>query len=674
MKSGKLGKVRRLAIDACMVGLFLAALAYRLTGNHFHEWTGLAFLSLLAVHLVQHWRWKWLTSMNSLLFTASLLFLGSAMFLSREIFVSLGLNGGIQAQKVHLCAAYWVLILSSIHIGLYWDKVITGNWRKNKILQAATVPIVLYGMFAFRDRDIALKLLGYYSFDFWDYDKPVIFFFIDYLSIIGLCIWISRYILEFIRKKTMKITPALSFTLMLPALFVVFSGVFGCAPAHASPTGFVLIKGGSFRMGSPASELFREKDETAHQVMVSDFMMATHELTQHEYREITGNIHSEFKGNALPVENVTWYEALAYCNARSVREGLTPAYTMDGENVRWNRGANGYRLPTEAEWEYAARSNTTSPFPTGNNVTTRLANFYGTYPYLVEKYYFSSLPNPRGEYREKPVPVGSFAPNAWGLYDMQGNVREWCWDGYGEYAEKDANDPIGTSSGTYKVNRGGGWNDFGRHLRSAYRAAYPPENRTFNLGFRLVRNADGVANNGVAESIPPVHAKKQGKVLVAYFTESGNTQHIARLIHQRVGGDLVRLELARPYSRNYNTLLEEAAKDMENEARPPLKTRIADFVQYDVIYLGYPNYWASIPMPIASFLEQYDFSGKIIVPFISHGGGRLGQTLSAIAKQCPKSTIKEALSVHYGGGSGLQNDMNAWLNKLGMTNKERSAR
>ena len=152
----------------------------------------------------------------------------------------------------------------------------------------------------------------------------------------------------------------------------------------------------------------------------------------------------------------------------------------DERSVVWNRDADGYRLPTEAEWEFACRAGTTTPFSTGENVTVDQANYYGTYPY--DGY-------PSGQYRSRTVPVGSFAPNRWGLYDMHGNVWEWCWDWYGPYADGAAADPTGAASGTYRVNRGGGWNDFGRHLRSAYRAAYPPANKTFNLGFRLARNA-----------------------------------------------------------------------------------------------------------------------------------------------------------------------------------------
>jgi formylglycine-generating enzyme required for sulfatase activity len=254
---------------------------------------------------------------------------------------------------------------------------------------------------------------------------------------------------------------------------------------------FIRIKGGIFRMGSPEKERWREKDETQHQVTVSDFFIGKHEVTQRMYREIMGNNPSNFIGDDLPVENVNWFEAIQYCNAKSIMEGLMPVYDVTNDTVRWNRNTNGYRLPTESEWEYACRAGTMTPFNTENYISTKQANYYGTYPYMIETHYFSQekLATLLGEYRQRTVSVGSFAPNRWGLFDMHGNVGEWCWDWYGDYADGEQTDPAGASAGTYRVTRGGGWNDFGKHLRSAYRAAAPPSNRMLNVGFRLARNA-----------------------------------------------------------------------------------------------------------------------------------------------------------------------------------------
>ena len=147
------------------------------------------------------------------------------------------------------------------------------------------------------------------------------------------------------------------------------------------------------------------------------------------------------------------------------------------------------------------------------------------------------------------------------------------------------------------------------------------------------------------------------KILVAYFSWGGNTRGIARQIQQKTGGDLFEIECVRPYSSNYSTCLDEALRDQRANARPALKTHVSNIAQYDVIMLGYPNWWASIPMPIASFLEEYDLAGKTIIPFCSHGGGRFGQSLSAIAKLEPGAKIGSGLSVNYSGGNSLPNDI-----------------
>ncbi|QQO07790.1 formylglycine-generating enzyme family protein [Breznakiella homolactica] len=260
------------------------------------------------------------------------------------------------------------------------------------------------------------------------------------------------------------------------------------------PERFILIPGGTFAMGSPSAEFLRESDETRRQVAVASFYMDRYEVTQGDYQRLTGNNPSHFRDAGLPVENVTWFEAVRYCNALSEAEGLAPAYTVTGTGdnmlVSWNREAGGYRLPTEAEWEYACRAGTGTPFSTGTAISTDQGNYYGTYPYTIEEHYFSQnqMEVRAGRYRDRTLALGSLPANPWGLYEMHGNVWEWCWDWYGPYDAADRDNPAGPASGNYKVNRGGGWNDFARHLRSAYRAAFPPGNRTFNIGFRLVRN------------------------------------------------------------------------------------------------------------------------------------------------------------------------------------------
>lgn len=247
---------------------------------------------------------------------------------------------------------------------------------------------------------------------------------------------------------------------------------------------------------------------------------------------------------------------------------------------------------------------------------------------------------------------------------MHGNVAEWCWDVYGPYETTMQTNPTGPAEGTRRVNRGGGWNDFAKNLRSAYRAATPQENRSFNLGLRLARGAVG-AGTVVAQAQQETTGSGS-KVLIAYFSWSGNTQGIAEEIQRQSGADIFVIEPEKSYSDDYNTVLKEAQRDQHRQARPKLKGHIKNIAQYDTILLGYPNWWASIPMPIASFLEEYDLSGKTILPFCSHGGGRFGQSLTAIAKLAPKAVIKEGLSVHYGGGSGLSGDIARWLSKNGV--------
>ncbi|MDR3341333.1 MAG: SUMF1/EgtB/PvdO family nonheme iron enzyme, partial [Treponema sp.] len=235
------------------------------------------------------------------------------------------------------------------------------------------------------------------------------------------------------------------------------------------PADFVKINGGTFMMGSPASEEGRDSDEVQHRVTVSGFYLGKYEVTQREYAAIMGTNPSAFKGDNLPVENVSWYDAVEYCNARSRKEGLTSAYTISGsgdnQTVTWNRNANGYRLPTEAEWEYACRAGTTTRYSTGNNIRKSQANYDGN----------------------TTKAVGSFDANVWGLYDMHGNVWEWCWDWYDSYGSGSQTDPMGASAGSTRVLRGGCWYNNGQSLRSANRYYYAASDRYNDLGFRLLR-------------------------------------------------------------------------------------------------------------------------------------------------------------------------------------------
>ncbi len=441
----------------------------------------------------------------------------------------------------------------------------------------------------------------------------------------------------------------------------------GNAAAVPLPEEFVLVQGGAFQMGSPEDEAWRSEDEVLHTVTASDFYMSAYELTQAEYQEITGENPSSFSGEDLPVENISWLDAVKYCNARSEREGLTPAYTVEESDVTWDRGADGYRLPTEAEWEYACRAGTTTPFNTETSISAEESNYYGHYPYEIEDNYFSqgNLATKPGEYRQTTVPVESFSPNQWGLYNMHGNVGEWVWDYYGAYGAEEQTDPTGAETGTLRVYRGGGWNDFAKNMRSAYRAALAEEKGSFNIGIRLVRNAASGTGSVVSAGIEHTESAS-GKALIAFFSWGGNTKGIAEEIQAQTDADLFEITLVNPYSNDYNTVLDEAQRDQNEQARPELAVHVENMEDYDTVILGYPNWWASIPMPIASFLEEYDFSGKTIIPFCSHGGGRFGQSLTAIAKLVPDARMGEALSVHYSGGSDLPDEITEWLKTNGI--------
>jgi formylglycine-generating enzyme required for sulfatase activity len=242
----------------------------------------------------------------------------------------------------------------------------------------------------------------------------------------------------------------------------------------------VSIPGGTFTMGSPSSEPGRNSDETQHNVTVSSFYMSKYLITQAQYRTLIGTNPSYFPGNDnRPVDRVTWYDAVEFANRLSRAEGLTPAYTISGTNVTWNRSANGYRLPTEAEWEYAARGGAGSP---GNYL-------YAGSDTIEDSAWYGS----NSSYTTHPV--GTKAPNGLGLYDMSGNLWEWCWDLYGDYPDTAQTNPAGAVSGVDRVLRGGSWYHSASDARNANRNyAIPsdqssgPSNRYNGCGFRLVRS------------------------------------------------------------------------------------------------------------------------------------------------------------------------------------------
>jgi sulfatase modifying factor 1 len=228
----------------------------------------------------------------------------------------------------------------------------------------------------------------------------------------------------------------------------------------------VWVPPGSFMMGSPSSEADRDGGETRHGVTLSKgFWMGKYEVTQGQWQSVMGSNPSRFKAPGLdaPVQMVSWDDCQAFI-----------------KKVNAKVGGDVFRLPTEAEWEYACRAGTTTPFCYGSDLDASKANFDGNYPYGGGS---------KGVYRETTVRVGSFKPNSWGLYDMHGNVYEWCSDRFGNYPSGNAVDPSGPESGVYRVFRGGSWYSDGRDCRAANRRRFTPSFRDFDLGFRLVRTA-----------------------------------------------------------------------------------------------------------------------------------------------------------------------------------------
>ncbi|MFH1279917.1 MAG: SUMF1/EgtB/PvdO family nonheme iron enzyme [Candidatus Eisenbacteria bacterium] len=234
-----------------------------------------------------------------------------------------------------------------------------------------------------------------------------------------------------------------------------------------------------FRMGSPANEPGRDTDETLHTVVFTyTFEINDHEVTQGEYRNLMGTNPSRIVGDNLPVENVTWLDAVLYCNAVSSFLGFTPAYTVSGSIITWNRDAGGYRLPTEAEWEIFCRAGTNTAFSSGGLTEQGCA----VDPVLDPIGWYC------GNAGTTTHAAGLKSANPWNLFDMHGNVREWCWDWYTEDLGTGVGvDPAGPGGGSQRVVRGGSWFDFARECRSASRAPYWPNSKDDVVGFRLAR-------------------------------------------------------------------------------------------------------------------------------------------------------------------------------------------
>ncbi len=229
---------------------------------------------------------------------------------------------------------------------------------------------------------------------------------------------------------------------------------------------FVLLPAGTFMMGSPPEEVGRTQFETRHEVTLTrPFHMGVTEVTQAQYEAVTGDNPSKFPGERTPAQNITYGDAVAFCEKLSEREGRT------------------YRLPTEAEWEYACRAGTTTPFAFGKTISDQEVNFKATVAYGDAE---------RGIYRARPVAADGMPPNPWGLISMHGNVQEWCSDWYDQdyYAKSPAVDPTGPGSGRMKALRGGSYLAYPQYCRSAHRFGASPNHKFMSIGFRVVCEFD----------------------------------------------------------------------------------------------------------------------------------------------------------------------------------------
>jgi sulfatase modifying factor 1 len=287
-----------------------------------------------------------------------------------------------------------------------------------------------------------------------------------------------------------------SFLLSLSILLLLTICSNGCGGGGGGdPANMLLIPAGNFQMGDAIDSMSLAMP--VHTVTVSAFYLDKYEVTKALWDEVYAwaTAHGYTFDNAgagtaanHPVQGVSWYDVVKWLNARSEKEDRTPVYYTDVAQtiiyktgqvdvtsgaVKWT--ANGYRLPTEAEWEYAARGGTTTRFYTGDCISTDQANYDGNYPWTG---------CPAGQSRGNTTVVGSFAANPWGLYDMAGNVWEWTWDWYGSYSSIAATNPRGPDSGSFRVFRGGSWDYFAYLLRSAYRLDYTPSITYDGMGFR----------------------------------------------------------------------------------------------------------------------------------------------------------------------------------------------
>jgi len=242
----------------------------------------------------------------------------------------------------------------------------------------------------------------------------------------------------------------------------------------------VLLEKGRFLMGSaPRADVHRDEVPQHTVVFPHSFQLSRVPITQAFFQLVMNYNPSRSVGKQLPVESVSWFEAIEFCNRLSSLLHLQPCYEIFGREVHWNRNNNGYRLPTEAEWEFASRRNVFSEEENLRN-TASSALYSGSNKLDSVAWYLDNC--------DAPKPVGQKEPNQVGLYDMSGNVFEWCFDWWGSYPERRQTDPMGALEGNTRVCRGGAWNLDAWCARSSFRYAEVPSAKCANIGFRIARS------------------------------------------------------------------------------------------------------------------------------------------------------------------------------------------
>ena len=397
-------------VDMVLTVLLLFLMAYQVTGDVLHEWMGIAMSVTLILHHILNRKWyksvfkgKYspyrivLTAVNTLMLAAIALTALSGVSMSgHAVPFMYGLINVMKARELHLAMSYWSFILMGLHIGLHLKAMTARLGSKGKsAFKVILTAVSGVGLWLFLKSGIVNYITFRTHFAFLDYTTAKWLIILQNLAMLMFFVLAGYVVSELTQKNKDKKYSAKPLVWLGCAIIIgavtnyalkekSADNSFGNSSWQNSQSttvqttsnqtesvteaqnstsvtiaindGFILIDGGSFNMGSPDSENWRIDDETLHEVTVSAFYIDPYEALQTDYEALMGSDPSTFDGEGLPVDNISWLDAVKYANARSNAAGLIPAYTIGDGEVVWDRSANGYRLPTEAEWEYACRA------------------------------------------------------------------------------------------------------------------------------------------------------------------------------------------------------------------------------------------------------------------------------------------------------------------------------